>query len=114
MAHWAELDENNVVIRVTVGNNNDPAGDEGYSWLINRLGGRWIQTSYNANFRNKYAGIGDIYIAEYDVFVQPQPYESWNLNTETFQWEAPTPYPNDGFVYLWDEPTLSWVLYVEP
>lgn len=71
MAHWAELDENNVVIRVTVGNNNDPAGDEGYSWLINNLGGRWVQTSYNANFRGKYAGIGDIYDEVNDIFYTP-------------------------------------------
>ena len=59
MAHWAELDENNIVIRVTVGDNNDPAGDEGYQWLIDNLGGTWIQTSYNANFGGKYAAIGD-------------------------------------------------------
>ncbi len=71
MAHWAELDENNNVIRVTVGDNNDPAGDEGYSWLVTRLGGRWIQTSYNARFRGKFAGIGDKYDEENDVFYTP-------------------------------------------
>ena len=60
MSHWAELN-NNVVIRVTVGNNNDPAGDEGYQWLIDNLGGTWVQTSYNANFGSKFAAIGDIY-----------------------------------------------------
>jgi hypothetical protein len=57
MAHWAELDENNKVIRVTVGNNNEP--DEGYQWLIDNLGGTWVKTSYNANFGGKFAGIGD-------------------------------------------------------
>jgi len=72
MSHWAELDDNNVVLRVTVGDNNDPAGDEGYSWLINNLGGRWIQTSYNANIRGKFAGIGDIYDEVNDVFVTPE------------------------------------------
>ncbi len=72
MAHWAELDENNTVIRVTVGDNNDPAGDEGYSWLITRLGGRWVQTSYNANFRGKFAGIGDKYDEQNDVFYTPE------------------------------------------
>jgi len=69
MAHWAEIDENNIVLRVTVGDNNDP--DEGYSWLINNLGGRWIQTSYNANFRGKFAGIGDIYDETNDIFYTP-------------------------------------------
>ena len=59
MSHWAELNENNIVIRVTVGNNNDPAGDEGYQWLIDNLGGTWVKTSYNANFGGKFAGIGD-------------------------------------------------------
>lgn len=69
MAHWAEIDENNIVLRVTVGDNNDP--DEGYSWLINNLGGRWIQTSYNANFRGKFAGVGDIYDEINDIFYTP-------------------------------------------
>lgn len=71
MAHWAEIDENNIVLRVTVGDNNDPNGDEGYKWLINNLGGRWIQTSYNANFRGKFAGIGDTYDEELDEFIAP-------------------------------------------
>ena len=72
MSHWAELDENNIVLRVTVGDNNDPAGDEGYSWLVNNLGGIWVQTSYNANFRGKFAGIGDTYDASADEFIVTQ------------------------------------------
>ena len=71
MSHWAELDEDNKVIRVTVGDNEDSNGDEGYQWLIDNLGGRWIQTSYNANIRGKYAAIGDTYDEELDVFVAP-------------------------------------------
>lgn len=71
MSHWAELDENNVVIRVTVGDNNDPAGDEGYQWLIDNLGGRWVQTSYNNNFRGIFAGIGYTYDPVKDIFVAP-------------------------------------------
>lgn len=59
MSHWAEIDNNNIVVRVTVGDNNDP--DEGYQWLIDNLGGTWIQTSYNANFGGKFAGQGDIW-----------------------------------------------------
>lgn len=71
MAHWAELDDSNIVIRVTVGDNNDPNGDEGYQWLIDNLGGHWIQTSYHANFRGKYAGIGDYYDEVKDEFIAP-------------------------------------------
>jgi hypothetical protein len=71
MSHWAELDENNKVIRVTVGNNDDPNGDEGYKWLIDNLGGRWVQTSYNSNFRGKFAAIGDTYDETTDVFIEP-------------------------------------------
>jgi hypothetical protein len=71
MAHWAELDDNNVVLRVTVGDNNDPNGDEGYQWLINNLGGRWIKTSYNATIRGKFAAIDDIYDEVNDIFFTP-------------------------------------------
>lgn len=73
MSHWAELDENSKVIRVLVGDNNDPAGDEGYQWLIDNLGGTWIQTSYNANFRYNYAGIGFTYDPIDDAFIAPIP-----------------------------------------
>lgn len=73
MAHWAEIDDSNVVLRVTVGDNNDPNGDEGYQWLIDNLGGRWIKTSYNANIRGKFAGVGDIYDEVNDIFYTPEP-----------------------------------------
>jgi hypothetical protein len=72
MAHWAELNNDNKVIRVTVGNNDDPAGDEGYQWLIDNLGGRWIQTSYNNNFRGVFAGIGYTYDEINDIFIAPE------------------------------------------
>lgn len=72
MAHWAEIDENNIVLRVTVGDNNDSNGDEGYQWLIDNLGGRWIQTSYNANFRGKFAAPGDFYDEVNDLFIMPE------------------------------------------
>ncbi len=72
MSHWAEIDDNNVVLRITVGDNNDPAGDEGYQWLIDNLGGTWVQTSYNSNFRGKYAAIGDLYDTDLDEFVTPE------------------------------------------
>ena len=71
MSHWAELDSNNIVLRVLVGDNNDPNGDEGYQWFVDNLGGTWVQTSYNANFRGKYAGVGDIYDPITDTFISP-------------------------------------------
>lgn len=73
MSSWAEIDENNKVIRVTVGDNNDPNGDEGYKWLIDNLGGTWIKTSYNHNIRYNYAGIGFTYDPDADAFIAPRP-----------------------------------------
>jgi hypothetical protein len=110
MSHFAELNENNEVIRVLVGDNDDPASDEGYSWFVNNLGGTWVQTSYNANFRKHYAGIGFTYDIERDAFIPPKPFESWVLDDETCCWEAPIPYPTDGFTYQWNEAQLAWEL----
>jgi hypothetical protein len=107
MAHFAEIDENNVVTRVLVGDNNDPHGDEGYQWLLNNLGGTWIKTSYNHKIRKQYAGIGYSYDLLNDVFITPQPYTSWSLD-ENFDWQPPTPMPEEGR-WSWDEATLSWV-----
>jgi hypothetical protein len=106
MSHWAEIDETNTVIRVLTGNNDDSAGDEGYLWLIDNLGGNWIQTSYHGNFRGTYAGIGFSYNPTEDIFVTPQPYPSWHR--EGSFWYAPVPYPTDGQLYTWNEATLSW------
>ena len=110
MAHWAEIDENNVVLQVTVGDNNDPNGDEGYQWLIDNLGGTWVKTSYNATIRKNFAGIGFTYDEERDAFIPPKTFNSWILNEETCNWEAPVPYPTDGFSYGWNEETLTWDL----
>ena len=107
MAHWAEIDENNIVIRVTVGDNNDP--DEGYQWLIDTFGGRWIQTSYNRNFRKNFAGPSFSYNEQLDAFIPPKQFESWLLNKETCLWEAPVPMPQDGKIYHWNEETLTWI-----
>lgn len=107
MAHFAELDGNNIVLRVLVTDNN--AVNEGYDWLIQNLGGTWVQTSYNANFRKNFAGIGYTYDAERDAFIPPKPFESWSLNEETCQWDAPKPYPADGKFYVWDEASLDWL-----
>jgi hypothetical protein len=116
MAHFAELDENNVVLRVIVVANKDTAdanGNEvesiGVAFCQRLLGGNWKQTSYNGNFRKNYAGIGYTYDAGIDAFVPPKPYPSWVLNSNTAQWEAPVPMPQDGKMYSWDEATQSWV-----
>lgn len=107
MAHWAELDDENVVIRILTGDNNDPNGDEGYQWLIDNLGGRWIQTSYNHNFRKQYAGVGFTYDPVSDVFIAPKPFPSWVLDDD-HDWQAPIPYPQDGLIYGWNEDLLDW------
>lgn len=113
MAHWAELDENNIVLRVIVGDNNDPAGDEGYSWIIKNLGGNWVKTSYNGNIRKNFAGIGFYYDSQRDAFIPPKPYASWVLNEETCCWEAPIRYPEDDVLRTWNEETVSWVEVTE-
>jgi hypothetical protein len=101
MAHWAEIDENSTVLRVTVGDNNDSAGDEGYQWLIDNLGGTWIKTSYNTRggihteggtpLRKNYASIGFTYDPIRDAFIPPKPDFpegiEWILNEETCLWD---------------------------
>jgi hypothetical protein len=93
MSHWAQLDKDNKVIQVTVGDNNDPAGDEGYQWLIDNLGGTWIKTSYNAatnGFRYNYAGVGYTYDPIDDAFIAPMPecgHDELILNDKK-QWEC--------------------------
>jgi len=109
VSHWAEIDGENKVIRVVVGDNNDPNGDEGYQWLVDNLGGTWIKTSYNGNIRKNYAGIGYTYDEQRDAFIAPKTFNSWILNEETCCWEAPTPMPTDDKIYTWDESTLAWV-----
>jgi hypothetical protein len=118
VSHWAELDDANKVLRVLVGDNNDSAGDEGYQWLIDNLGGTWIQTSYHTYggvhtqggtpLHKNYAGVG--YTFDGVGFAAPQPYPSWTLNQQSYLWEAPTPMPTEeGKFYSWDEATTSWV-----
>lgn len=125
MAHFAELDENGIVRRViVVGNGNivDQNGNEsealGVAYIKEILpeSGPWIQTSYNHNFRIRYAGIGMKYYEEYDGFGWPEPpteFPSWVLNTTTLEWEPPIPMPNvspqENHYWSWDEPTVSWV-----
>jgi hypothetical protein len=88
MSHWAELDQNNKVIRVLVGDNNDPAGDEGYSWLVQNLRGTWVKTSYNATMRKNFAGVGFTYDETLDAFVAPKCHEQAILDETTAQWNC--------------------------
>lgn len=109
MAHFAQIDSNNKVLRVLVVDNSQE--NRGQEFLADDcgLGGTWVQTSYNANFGGKFASIGNIYDPIEKTFRDPQPWSSWTFNTELWIWEAPTPEPTDGPVYDWNETTLSWV-----
>jgi hypothetical protein len=117
MAHFAELDDNNIVKQVIVVHNNellDESGIEseqkGIDFCTNLFGGRWIQTSYNGTIRKNYAGQGYFYDPIRDAFITPQPYPSWVLNEESCQWNTPIAYPTEeGKFFTWDEPTLSWI-----
>ena len=116
MAHFAKLDENNVVTQVIVVANKDTADAEGVekehigaAFCERLLGGVWKQTSYNGNIRKNYAGIGYTYDASRDAFIPPKPFNSWTLNEDTCQWQAPVAMPDDGKMYRWDEDTTSWV-----
>jgi hypothetical protein len=112
MAHYAFLDNNNIVTEVIVGI-DETETIEGLSpevWYGNLRGQVCKRTSYNNNIRANYAGIGYKYDSDFDVFIAPKPYPSWKLNYTTFQWEAPTPRPTEeGKRYTWDEATTSWV-----
>lgn len=118
MANFAKLDENNIVLEVNAVSNavldNLPFPESeavGLDFLTEWSGGysAWKQTSYNANFRKNYAGIGYTYDPVLDAFIPPKPYPSWLLDAETCRWYPPTPYPSDGNLYIWDEETQSWV-----
>ena len=118
MAHFAEIDENNIVVRVLVV--DDLYESDGHNYLANTLGlgGTWLKTSYNTRggqhfaegtpFRKNFAGIGMTYDLEKDAFIEPQPYPSWVLNDETCIWEAPTPSPTGDVIHIWNEATLAW------
>ena len=119
MAHFAKLDENNIVTEVLVVNNEVLLKTDGTESeykgkvFLNGLFGNatWVQTSYNGNFRKQYAGVGFTYDETNDVFIVPQPFNSWSLD-ENFDWQPPTPYPTDGNNYQWNAETLSWDQYV--
>ena len=91
MSHWAEIDNTNTVIRVVVGDNNDPRGDEGYQWLLDNLGGTWVKTSYNGNIRYNYAGVGYTYDEVRDAFIAPKPVDVIGFDENTCCWIVPKP-----------------------
>ena len=118
MAHFAQIDENNIVTQVLVIPDN--AEDRGQDYLANDLGlgGTWVQTSYNTAggvhsnggtpLRKNYAGIGFTYDATRDAFIAPKPFDSWLLDEDTCCWEAPVAYPTDGVMYQWNEESGDW------
>jgi hypothetical protein len=108
MAHFAEVDENGLVLQVLVV--PDAQEHRGQEFLADDLGlgGTWVQTSYNARIRKNYAGIGMTYDNTRDAFIAPQPFASWILNEETCNWEPPIAYPEDGVMYVWNEETTDW------
>mgnify|MGYP003115460005 FL=1 len=128
MAHFAKIDENNVVIAVNVVSNSDaPTEADGISFLTNNTGySNWKQTSYNTHegkhyasdgtlssdqskaFRANYAGIGSIWDTTNNIFIHPQPYSSWTLNTTTGMWEPPVAHPEDSLEYTWNESNQQW------
>jgi hypothetical protein len=117
MAHFAQLDENNIVTQVIVISDSDTSTYDGVenenigiAFCKNLLGQEtnWKQTSYNRNFRKNYAGIGYKYDEILDAFVPPKPYLSWFLNEDTCQWQAPIPYPDNTKVYIWNEDSFRW------
>ena len=111
MAHYAFLNEENIVTEVIVGINETELieGLDTETWYGNFRGQVSKRTSYNGNIRKNYAGIGYTYDSQRDAFIPPQPYPSWTLVEETCHWNAPVLYPTDGKMYSWDEPTVSWV-----
>ena len=127
MAHFCELDSNNVVKQVIVVSNADTStaqGEEkesiGIAFCERLLGGTWVKTSYNATIRKNYAGIGYTYDKDRDAFIPPKPYASWVLNETTCLWNAPVAMPSDAGqgdppkMYTWNEETIGWDLVTTP
>jgi hypothetical protein len=115
MAHYAFLDENNLVTEVITGVDETELieGLDTETWYGNFRGQVCKRTSYNGNIRKNYAGIGMTYDEVRDAFIGSKPFESWILNEDSCKWKAPVAYPTDDKVYEWDEPTLSWVEITE-
>lgn len=113
MAHFAEI-LNEIVQRVIVVNNAEllengkESEAKGIKFCENLFGGEWIQTSYSGSIRGRFAGVGYKYLKDADVFIAPQPFTSWKLNS-SYEWQAPLPYPSDGSRYYWNENLQEWI-----
>lgn len=110
MAFFAQVDENNLVIEVLKTDDSWP--EKGKLWLEEKFGGTWLETereTESERLRKNFACKGFTYNTEADAFVPPQPYDSFILDTNDYQWKPPIPYPEDGKSYVWDEQTTSWV-----
>lgn len=116
MAHYAFLDENNIVTEVIVGIDETELieGKDPETWYGEFRGQRCVRTSYNGNIRKNYAGIGFTYDDQRDVFIPPKTYPSWILDEDKATWIAPVPYPTDGIMYEWDESAVDWKAIVFP
>jgi len=117
MAHFAELNNTNRVLRVIVINNdvlldenNNEVEQLGIDFCSNLYGGKWIQTSFNKSFRKNFAGEGYTYDVTRDAFIPPHTFPSWTFNNEACIWEPPIAYPDDGQLYQWNEETTQWDL----
>jgi hypothetical protein len=120
MAHFAEIDENGIVLRVLVVDNAQESNGQDFLANTLGLGGTWVKTSYNTvggvhtnggtPLRKNYAGIGYTYDSDRDAFIPPKPYASWTLNEDSCLWDSPVAYPTDGERYTWNEETTSWDL----
>jgi hypothetical protein len=112
MAHYAFLDEYNIVTEVIVGIDETELieGLDPETWYSNFRGQKCIRTSYNGNIRKNFAGIGYFYDENFDVFIPPQPFKSWILDQEKFIWKAPVEMPDDKNIYIWNENNISWML----
>lgn len=113
MAHYAFLDKNNIVTEVITGIDETELieGKSPEVWYEEFRGQKCVRTSYNSNIRKNYAGIGFYYDDKADAFIPPQPFASWILNKDTYNWNSPVPHPNDGKMYFWDEKLKSWAIY---
>jgi hypothetical protein len=118
MAHFAQIDNNNIVINIIVVHNNELLNQDGNESELKGIDfckslfgqdTKWIQTSYNSSFRKNYAEIGYTYDETLDAFIASKPYNSWILNEDTCRWEAPVAMPQDGKLYTWSEETLTWI-----
>lgn len=122
MAHWARIDENNIVQEVLVTATDHRDGNEGGTWLVEKFGGTWIKTSFNTHggqhltggtpLRKNFASVDFIYDADRDAFYAPSPFPSWVLDEDTCLWEPPIPRPTSG-MFAWDEDALNWKIIGE-